>query len=94
MQNRRPSEWTFDLEKFPPVSIYGVYLLTRQPELMTFLTTWRHVKPVTTGDELKRRGLEPGPRFGEILSHLRAAWVDGEVKTLNEEKSLLDALTK
>jgi tRNA nucleotidyltransferase (CCA-adding enzyme) len=49
---------------------------------------------VTTGDDLKRRGLESGPRYGEILRRLRAAWLDGEVKAEGEEKSLLDTLIK
>jgi hypothetical protein len=41
---------------------------------------------------LKRRGLEPGPRYSEILRRLRAAWLDGEVKTEKEEIDLLVAL--
>ena len=46
----------------------------------------------TTGDDLKARGLAPGPRYGEILTKLRAAWLDGEVKNNNEEEELLNTL--
>lgn len=94
MQFSRPSQWAFSLEEYPLISIYGVYLIFRQQELMDFIAKWRHVKPVTTGDELKARGLEPGPRFGEILRRLRAAWLDGEVKTEKQEQTLLDKLVK
>jgi tRNA nucleotidyltransferase (CCA-adding enzyme) len=92
MQMSKPSEWTFALEEFPLLSVYAVYLMDRQNELMDFIATWRHVKPLTTGDDLKKRGLEPGPRYSEILRRLRAARLDGEVKTAGEEKSLLDTL--
>ncbi len=89
LQNGKPSRWTFAIEKMSLASIFGIYLMTREKSLMEFLSTWRHVKPVTTGDDLKARGLEPGPKFKEILLRLRAAWLDGEVKTEEEELSLL-----
>ena len=88
----KPSVWTFALEKLPPLSIYVTYLVSRENALLDYLSMWRHVKPHTTGDDLKARGLMPGPRFGEILSQLRGAWLDGEVKNEKEEKELLNTL--
>lgn len=88
--NAKPSLWTFAIEKFPLSSIYGIYLMTNEKPLFDFLSTWRHVKPLTTGDDLKARGLEPGPRYGEILRRLRAAWLDGEVKSKEDELKLLN----
>jgi len=85
----RPSAWTFALEKFPPLAVYAVGLLTRESALTTYLTTWRHVKPRTTGEDLKSLGLPPGPKYKEILSRLRAAWLDGEVKDKEQEQNLL-----
>ena len=52
----------------------------------------RQIRPVTDGEVLKRRGLAPGPHFGEILGALRRAWLDGEVSTPEEEEALLDHL--
>lgn len=89
MKTASPSAWTFAIENMPLASVFGVYLMTNEKPLFDFLSTWRHIKPLTTGDDLKARGLEPGPRFGEILRRLRAAWLDGEVKSLNEESELL-----
>ena len=88
----KPSVWTYALEKLPELSIYIVYLVSREKALLDYLSMWRHVKPHTTGNDLKARGLQSGPRFGEVLSQLRAAWLDGEVKNAEEEKELLNTL--
>ena len=88
----KPSVWTYALEKWPELSIYIVYLVSRENALLDYLSIWRHVKPHTTGNDLKARGLPSGPRFGEVLSQLRAAWLDGEVKNAEEEKELLNTL--
>ncbi len=90
--NSKPSVWTYALEKLPELSIYVVYLVSRENALLDYLSIWRHVKPHTTGNDLKARGLPSGPRFGEVLSQLRAAWLDGEVKNAEEEKELLNTL--
>ncbi|HQX01826.1 MAG TPA: hypothetical protein PLQ94_06930, partial [Anaerolineales bacterium] len=90
--NSKPSVWTYALEKLPELSIYVVYLVSREKALLDYLSMWRHVKPHTTGNDLKARGLPSGPRFGEVLSQLRAAWLDGEVKNAEEEKELLNTL--
>jgi tRNA nucleotidyltransferase (CCA-adding enzyme) len=87
-----PSAWTFALEKFPPLSVYAVGLVTREAALTTYLTTWRHVKPHTTGEDLKSLGLPPGPKYKEILSRLRAAWLDGEVKHEEQEQNFLKGI--
>jgi tRNA nucleotidyltransferase (CCA-adding enzyme) len=90
--NSKPSVWTFALEKLPLQSIYAVYLVSREKALLDYLSVWRHVKPHTTGDDLKARGLPPGPRFGEVLTQLRAAWLDGEVSNDSQEKELLSKI--
>jgi tRNA nucleotidyltransferase (CCA-adding enzyme) len=92
--NSKPSVWTFALEKLPLLSIYTVYLVSREHALLDYLSIWRHVKPRTTGDDLKARGLIPGPRFGEILLQLRAGWLDGEISSPEQEQDLLQRLIK
>lgn len=87
-----PSVWTYALEKLPLLSIYAVYLISREDALLSYISLWRHVKAHTTGDDLKSRGLSPGPRFGEILTRLRAAWLDGEVTDKEQELRLLESL--
>src|SRR5215207_1047400 len=62
--------------------------------LTHYLSEWWHVKPKTTGHDLKKRGIPPGPKYAEVLRRLRAAWLDGEIKTEEEEKNLLDTLLR
>ncbi|MEW6083270.1 MAG: hypothetical protein AB1607_01625 [Chloroflexota bacterium] len=93
-KNWKPSQWTFHLDDLPSLSVYAVYLVSKETALSDYLSKWQHIKPVTTGDDLKARGLEHGPRFGEILRRLRAARLDGEIKSQQEEKTLLDNLLK
>jgi len=90
--NSQPSIWTFALEKLPLQAIYAVYLVSGEKALLDYLSLWRHIKAHTTGDDLKAHGLPPGPRFREILSQLRSAWLDGVVKNHKEEKELLNKL--
>ncbi|MGE5251096.1 MAG: CCA tRNA nucleotidyltransferase [Bacteroidota bacterium] len=90
----RPSRWVTRLDRVPPIAIYAVYLRTREPALSAYLERWRDIRPYTTGEDLKQRGLEAGPRYKEILSRLRAAWLDGEIGSKPEESALLDILLK
>lgn len=62
--------------------------------LSLYLSEWWHIKPKTTGHDLKKLGIPPGPKYTEILHRLRAAWLDGDVKTEQEEKILLSNLLR
>ena len=92
----KPSQWVTRLEELPLTAIYAVYLSIPEGDvrqtLHTYLETWRHVKSKTNGHDLKKRGLPAGPRYQQILTRLRQAWLDGEVKTEIEEIELLDIL--
>lgn len=88
----KPSVWAYALEKLPLLSIYAVYLVSGEDSLLSYISIWRHVKPHTTGEDLKSRGLIPGPQFREILSQLRTAWLDGNVSSKTEEEALLKKL--
>ncbi|MCA1899866.1 MAG: hypothetical protein LDL50_04065 [Chloroflexi bacterium] len=90
-KNSKPSGWTFHLEQFPPLAVYVLWLVSGEPALKEFLVKWRHVKSITTGGDLKARGLTPGRRYGEILTALRAAWLDGEIGSLDEERRFLNS---
>jgi tRNA nucleotidyltransferase (CCA-adding enzyme) len=88
----RPSQWTFYLEELPSIAVYAVYLTRKEAALREYLVSWRNIRPTITGEDLKSRGLEPGPKFAEILRQLRAAWLDGEVINDAAEKNLLNKL--
>ncbi len=91
----KPSGWVDRLEDVPELAVYAVSLSvegeTRQA-LRNYLETWRHVKPNTTGYDLKELGLPPGPKYQNILRELRNAWLDGKIKSGEEENGLLERL--
>jgi tRNA nucleotidyltransferase (CCA-adding enzyme) len=93
-KNWKPSQWTFYLDQFPLLSVYAIYLMHMELAFEDYFTIWRNVKPFTSGYTLQQRGLAPGPKYKEILTRLRAAWLDGEVTTEEEEVVLLKNLLK
>ena len=52
----------------------------------------RHVRPLVTGDDLRRMGIQPGRIYRQILDRLRVAQVDGEISTREEEEAIIQAL--
>lgn len=52
----------------------------------------RHMRPLTDGKTLRKRGLTPGPQFGRIIERLRAAWLDDEIHDAAGEEALLERL--
>ncbi|MFQ5942137.1 MAG: CBS domain-containing protein [Anaerolineales bacterium] len=98
-QTRTPSEWVECLDPQPEAALVAIWLALKdqaaaQQILETYLAQWRWVQPTVDGDGLRELGLEPGPAYGQILRVLRAAWLDGEVKTADEEQELLARLLK
>ena len=73
-----------------------MYLEAKEPKykgiLSRYLSSWQHVESNITGLDLKGAGLDPGPRYAEILSSIRNAWLDGEIEDKKEEKALLKSL--
>jgi hypothetical protein len=55
---------------------------------------WKNIHPITDGNVLRKKGLVPGPSYHRILAQLRAAWVDGKVKSKEQEAALLEKLIR
>jgi tRNA nucleotidyltransferase (CCA-adding enzyme) len=90
-----PSGWVDRLEDVPEMAVYAVSLLApdkTKNALDEYLGKWRHIKPRTTGHDLKQLGLPPGPKYQHILRELRDAWLDGVIKSEKEESALLERL--
>ncbi len=99
MSEMRPSEITRLLDAVRPLSRYAFFLALEandplRARLETYVWRWQHLRPQTTGDDLRARGLAPGPRYARILEALRAAWLDGEVTSAVEEEALLERLLR
>ncbi|MDT8382752.1 MAG: hypothetical protein RQ728_10935, partial [Brevefilum sp.] len=91
-----PSTAVHELEGAPRLAIYAVYLINADPELRSllhmYITKWIDIEPVTTGNVLREMGLKPSPAYGQILTALRDAWLDGEIDSAAQEKELLKEL--
>lgn len=95
----RPSQLTRFLENSPPIALQIAWLvlmhspISRQT-IATFMNVWRKQRATIDGNDLKKMGLRPGPRYRMILERLRFAWIDGELETEADERALLKQLLK
>ena len=56
--------------------------------LVRFLEQDRRKSTIVKGEDLKRLGLKPGPRFKQILDRLLDERLDGTVTAASEERAL------
>jgi len=96
LKNMNPSQVVRELKGFSRLALPAVYQSPEDPALREplrlYMTRYLHVKPLTTGDDLRARGLAPSPEFQKILNALRDAWLDGSVTSAEEEAALLEQL--
>ncbi len=52
----------------------------------------QHIRPMLTGEDLRRMGIPPGRIYQHILESLRTAYLDGEIATRAEEEARIAAL--
>ncbi|HML21060.1 MAG TPA: CBS domain-containing protein [Aggregatilinea sp.] len=58
-----------------------------------FAREWQFVRPSIDGRSLRAlTGLKPGPAYGPLLRRLRAAWLDGDIDSAEDEQALLERL--
>ena len=93
----RPGDVTRLLDSFPDAALeVGWLLAVDEPQaranLSAYASDWRHQRSILTGADLKTMGLAPGPIYRRILDQLRYAWIDGEVRSAEEEGALLRRL--
>jgi tRNA nucleotidyltransferase (CCA-adding enzyme) len=62
--------------------------------IRAFLDSYSKVRIAATGADLRAAGLEPGPAYREILDELLFARLDGRIRTVTEERALLQQLAR
>jgi tRNA nucleotidyltransferase (CCA-adding enzyme) len=86
------------LKDVPPLAIYANFLAARDETLcnniQAYLNRLNKIKPRITGNELRERGLPPGPIYKRILGAIRDAWLDGKIENNDQEKIYLDELIR
>ncbi len=98
-QGLKTSEIVERVEDTRERSLVAAYLALEpaseaEAALEAYLTQWRSLHPTITGDDLRSRGLPPGPQYRKVLWSLRAAWLDEQVRSIEEEATLLEELIK
>ena len=91
----RPSGCVRRLDGLPADALWAVSVCAEgeaRSNLETYLKKWKGMKPFATGETLVEMGVPFGPRVGETLWRLRAAWLDGEVTSAEGERKLLEKL--
>jgi hypothetical protein len=93
---QKPSKITATLQVIDPLVITAIYQSTpdaslREP-LRAMMLHYRQLKPTLNGNDLHNMGLPPSSRYREILDALREAWLDGKVRTPEEEQAFLQRL--
>jgi tRNA nucleotidyltransferase (CCA-adding enzyme) len=93
LREARPSQIVAALKAEPLYLLYVLHLTIDDPVvkelLLEYTTDWCHLQSFTSGDDLRKRGLQPGPIYKRTLWRLRSAWLDGEISTREEEEYLL-----
>lgn len=56
--------------------------------VQTYVTHWQQIRPSLDGRDLQRLGFKRGPLYGQILSTLRAALLDGVISSRADEIAL------
>ena len=90
---RRPSETYHLLTGLSHEAVLLLLAKTKSEpvkrQVSAYLTSYQHVKPALTGDDLKTMGLKPGPIYKKILERLLDARLNGEVNSKRDERELV-----
>jgi tRNA nucleotidyltransferase (CCA-adding enzyme) len=91
-----PSQLVEELEAVAEAALVVTWLAMPATALAhavdRYLSHWRRVRPQTDGARLRALGLRPGPAYRRILNQLRAARLDGDAATLEDEERILQQL--
>ncbi|MGD0205303.1 MAG: hypothetical protein ABSB57_02530, partial [Dehalococcoidia bacterium] len=89
----RPSQVVERLDPYPPSAIEAWALVAGQSaageKLGHYLEEWLYVKPSLDGRALARLGIARGPLMGGVLGLLKAARLDGQASSRQEEVELV-----
>jgi len=92
----RPSQVVERLEPYPLTAVDACALLTSRSaareKLRHYLERWRYVKPSLDGRALERLGIARGPGMRSVLRLLKAARLDGQASSRQDEVELVQGV--
>ena len=96
LANARISQIASRLEDVPAISIYAAFLATPDErvcnKIQEYLARMNDINPRVSGNDLKMMGIPPGPIYKRILGTIHDAWLDGKIKNVDQERTLLNEL--
>jgi tRNA nucleotidyltransferase (CCA-adding enzyme) len=87
----RPSRAAELLSPFPSAAVWALAAAGQErarAQASRYLRRWRYLRPSLDGHALLALGAIPGPQLGEVLRRLKAAKLDGEVRSRRDEERL------
>jgi tRNA nucleotidyltransferase (CCA-adding enzyme) len=94
LTGHKPSEVVEQLDRLTLDATLTAFVA--QPQIRdrvdAYLSRWRHIRAIMTGDDLVALGLSPGPSFKRLLARLRAARLDGLIHDEAGELALVRGL--
>lgn len=94
----KPSDTFRALCNFPEETLIFLMAKTRskrtKQKIVDMFTTYRRMKPILNGTDLRTMGLQPGPLYNRILDLLLDARLDGTVETVTDERRLVQRLAE
>lgn len=92
----KPSETFRALRNVPEETLMFLMAKTRskrtKQKIVDMVATYRRMRPILSGTDLKTMGLKPGPSYNRILDLLLDARLDGTVETETDERRLVHQL--
>jgi len=91
----KPSRAVELLSPLPPASVWALAASARgraRQQALRYLRRWRYVRPSLDGRALLAMGAQEGPELGQVLRRLKAAKLDGEVRSRRDEERMARSL--
>ena len=67
---------------------------TVKRHVSAFVTSYRRIKPTTTGTDLRALGIKPGPLYTTILNRLLDGRLNGDLTSETDERALVMHIIK
>jgi tRNA nucleotidyltransferase (CCA-adding enzyme) len=84
------------LDGLPDSAVYAGSILYSKESgvniIKQYIHTWKNIHPTINGKHLEKMGIPRGPRYRQILDGLRAAWLNGDIHSKEEENVVLGNL--
>ncbi len=93
---QKPSKISDFLDSIPVQVLFILYHTIENNDISEmiykYVSHWKKVRPITSGEDLQKMGIPPGPVYKLILSRIRNAWLDEEIISVEQENILLDEI--